>query len=156
MPQKFENVPPNWDDIEEECQHVSLNCSWTITSEDETLAIIITCLKWTSSYVFWTRVTAHPEENPNFSEGININKHHPLLESLSQALKRLREFSWTPFELPPTSYSWRTFRFFVLRRYNSWNGQCSSSLPWLGSGQILWHRPRPRCRSVHPLNRVQE
>ena len=31
-------------------------------------------------------MTAHPEENPNNSKRINIKKHHPLLESLSEAL----------------------------------------------------------------------
>ena len=86
MPQKFENLPPNWDDIEKECQHVSLNCPWTITSENETLAVIITSLEWTFSYDFWIRVTAHPEGNPNNSKRIDINKHHPLPESLSEAL----------------------------------------------------------------------
>ena len=35
---------------------------------------------------FWIRVTAHPEENPNISQQIDIDKHHPLLESLSEAL----------------------------------------------------------------------
>ena len=34
MPQKVENLPPNWDDIENQCQHVPLNCPWTITSEN--------------------------------------------------------------------------------------------------------------------------
>ena len=31
-------------------------------------------------------MTAHPEENPSISKQINIDKHHPLLESLSEAL----------------------------------------------------------------------
>ena len=31
-------------------------------------------------------MTAHSEENPTISKQINIDKHHPLLESLSQAL----------------------------------------------------------------------
>ena len=67
MPQNCENLPPNWDDIEEECQHVPLNCPWTITCEDGTLAIIIRSLEWTFNYDFWIRVTAHPEESPNIS-----------------------------------------------------------------------------------------
>ena len=62
MPQKFENLPPNWDDIEEECQHVSLNCPWTIACEDGTLAFIITILEGTFNYDFWVRVTAHPKK----------------------------------------------------------------------------------------------
>ena len=35
MPLKFEKFPPNWDDIDDECQHIPLNCPWTITSENE-------------------------------------------------------------------------------------------------------------------------
>ena len=31
-------------------------------------------------------MTAHSEGNPNISKQINIDKHHPLLESLSEAL----------------------------------------------------------------------
>ena len=31
-------------------------------------------------------MTAHPEENPNIPKQININKHHPLLEYLAEAL----------------------------------------------------------------------
>ena len=86
MPQKVRNLPPNWDDIEEEWQQIPLNCPWTITCEDATIAFIITSLDWTFNYDFWIRVTAHPWENPNISKQININKHHPLLESLSEAL----------------------------------------------------------------------
>ena len=86
MPQKIEDLPPNWDDIEEECQHAPLNCPWTITCENGTLAFIITSLKWTFNYDFWIRVTAYAEENPKIPKQININKHHTLLESLSEAL----------------------------------------------------------------------
>ena len=52
MPQKIEHLPPNWDDIEEECQHVPLKCPWTITCENGTLAFIITSLEWTLNYDF--------------------------------------------------------------------------------------------------------
>ena len=92
MQQNFENFPPSWDDIEEDCHHVSLNCPWTIASGDETLATIITSLEWTFNYDFWIRMTAHPEENPNKLKRININKHHPLLESLSEALNDYVDF----------------------------------------------------------------
>ena len=83
MTQKIEDLPPYWDDIEEECQHVPLTDLWTITCEKETIAFIITSLERTFNYDFWIRVTAHPEENPNISKQIDINKQHPLLESLS-------------------------------------------------------------------------
>ena len=86
MPCTFESLPPNWDDIEDECQHIPLNCPWTIISEKETLAVVITCLNWTFNYAFWIRVTAHPERNPNISKQIEINKLIYLLESLSKAL----------------------------------------------------------------------
>ena len=92
MPQKIEDPPPNWDDIEEECLQVPLTCPWTITCEDGTLSFMITSLEWTFNYDFWIRVTAHPEENPNNSEQIDINKHHPLLESLSEALNDYVKF----------------------------------------------------------------
>ena len=86
MPQIFENLLPNWDAIEEECQNFPLTCPWTITCKDGTLVFIITILEWTFNYDFWIRVTAYPEENPNNLKQIDINKHHPLLESLSEVL----------------------------------------------------------------------
>ena len=85
MPHKPEKLPPNWDDIEDECQHIPLNCPWTTTSENETLLVTITCLKWTFNYDFWIRVVAHPEGNPNISKQTGINEYNPLLESLSVA-----------------------------------------------------------------------
>ena len=86
MPQKSEDLPTNWDNIDDECQHIPLNCPWTITSGNETLTVVITCLKGTFNYNFWIRVTAHPEGNPHISKQIDINKHNPLLEPLSEAL----------------------------------------------------------------------
>ena len=86
MAQNFENLPPKWDAIEEECQHIPLTCPWTIACNDGTIVFIISSLEWTLEYDFWIRVTAHPEENPNILKQINIHKHHPLLESLSEAL----------------------------------------------------------------------
>ena len=86
MPRKIEELPPIWDDIEEECQHIPLKCPWIIACEDGTLIFIISSLEWTFNDDFWIRVTAHPEENPSFSKQININKLHPLLETLSEAL----------------------------------------------------------------------
>ena len=92
MPHKLENLPPNWDDIEDECQHIPLNCPWAINSENETLTVI-TCLKWTFNYDFRIRVTALPEGNPNNSKQIDINKYNSLLESLSVALDDYEDFS---------------------------------------------------------------
>ena len=92
MPQKFENPQPNWDDIDDECQHIPLNCPWTITSGNETLTVIITCLKCTFNYDFWIRVTAHPEGNPTVSKQIDIIMRNPLPESLSEALEGNEDF----------------------------------------------------------------
>ena len=92
MPQKSETLPPNWDDIDDECQHFPLNCPWIITSGTETLTVVLTCLKWTFRYDFWIRVTAHPEGNTNIPKQRDINKHNPLLESLSKALDEYEGF----------------------------------------------------------------
>ena len=35
MPQKSENLPPNWDDIDDECQHIPLNCRGQSLRETE-------------------------------------------------------------------------------------------------------------------------
>ena len=68
MPEKLEKLPPNWDDIDDECQHIPLNCPRTITSEDEALTVVITCLKWIFYYDSWIEVTAHQEKKPKFLE----------------------------------------------------------------------------------------
>ena len=92
MPQNLENNPPDWDEIDDECQHIPLNCPWTITSGTETLTVVITCTKWIFNYDFWIRVTAHPEWNRNISKQIDINKNNPLLESLSEVLDEYEDF----------------------------------------------------------------
>ena len=92
MPQKSENLPPNWADIDNECQHILLNCPLTITSENESLTVVFTCLKWTFNNDFWTRLTARPEGNPSILKQIDINKHNPLLVSLSEALDNYEDF----------------------------------------------------------------
>ena len=92
MPQKFENLIPDWDDIDDECQHIPWKCPWTITSESGTPTVIIIYLKWTFNYDSWIRVTAHPEGNPNTSKQIDIIRQNPLLESLSEALDDYKDF----------------------------------------------------------------
>ena len=92
MPQNSENLPPTWDNIDDECQHIQLNDPWTITSANGALTVIITCLKRTFNYDFWIRVTAHAEGNPHFSKQRDINRHNPLLESLSEALDEYGDF----------------------------------------------------------------
>ena len=73
MPQKSESLPPNWDDIDDECQHIPLNCPSTIISGNETLIVVITCLRWTFNNDFWIRVTADPERIPNISKQIDTD-----------------------------------------------------------------------------------
>ena len=86
MPQNFENLPPNWDDIKEDCEHISLACPWTVSCKNGTLEFIFTSLEWTFNHDFWIRVTTHSEGNANISKQIKNEKHHFLLESLSEAL----------------------------------------------------------------------
>ena len=77
----------DWDKIpENECKHVRLNCPRIITSTDESLMVIITCLMWTFNYDFWIRVAVHPDGNSKKSKQIDFDDHHPLLISLSDAL----------------------------------------------------------------------
>ena len=72
MPQKLDNFPLDWDKIpENECKHVPLNCPWTTTSKDETLTVIITCLKLTFNYDFWIRVPVHQEGKSESSKQID-------------------------------------------------------------------------------------
>ena len=92
MPQNLENNYSNWDEIDNECQHIPLNCPWTITSGNETLTDVITCFKWTFNYEFCRRLTAHPEGNRTVSKQINIDKHNPLLVSLSEVLDNYEDF----------------------------------------------------------------
>ena len=102
MPQNFENLPLNWDVTEEGCEQISLACPWTISCKDGTLEFILTSLEWTFNHDFWTRRTAHSEGNPNILKQFNIDKHHPLLKSLSEALNdyvKLPEPHLNPLQL---------------------------------------------------------
>ena len=87
MPQKLESSITHSDDIPEiEYNHIPINCLWNITSHDTNLTVIITCLKWTFKYEFCVRVTAYPLGAPNISKEIDLDHHHPLLRSLTDAL----------------------------------------------------------------------
>ena len=87
MPKKFESSITHLDDLpEEECNHIPLNCIWPITSQDTNLTVIITCLKWTFKFEFCVRVTAYQLGAPNISKQIDLDNHHPLLRSLTDAL----------------------------------------------------------------------
>ena len=93
MPQKLESSTTHLDELpEEECKHIPLNCLWPITSEDTNLTVIITCLKWTFNYEFCVRVTAYPLETPNSFQQIDLDDHHPLLRSLTDALNLYKAF----------------------------------------------------------------
>ena len=93
MPQKFESSTTNLDDIPEiECKHIPLNCLWTITSEDTSLTVIITCLKLTFNYDLCVRVSAYPLGAPNVSKQIDLDDQHPLLRSLTDAHNLYEDF----------------------------------------------------------------
>ena len=93
MTQNLESSITNLDDIPEiEFKHIPVNCIWNITSEDTSLTVIITCLKWTFDCDFCVRVTAYPLGSPNVSKQIDLNDHHPLLRSLTDALNLYQSF----------------------------------------------------------------
>ena len=93
MPLKFESLINYLDELpEEECKHFRLNCIWPITSQDTNLTVIITCLKWTFSLENCVRVTAYPLEAPNISKQMDLDDHHPLLRSLTDALHLYEAF----------------------------------------------------------------
>ena len=93
MLQKLENSITYLDELpEEECKPFPLNCFWPITSEDTNLTVIKTCLKWTFKYEFCVRITAYPLGAPNISKQIDLDDHHPLFRSLTDALKLYETF----------------------------------------------------------------
>ena len=92
MPQKLDKSPPDWNNKKDECQHIPVNCPWIISSNNENLSVIITCLKWTFNYDFWIRVTINPERNPQVSKQVDLWEYSPLLESLSEALPKIHDF----------------------------------------------------------------
>ena len=86
MPKKLKSSITHLDDLpEEECKHIQLNCIWPITSQDTNPTVIITCLKWTFNFEFCVRVTAYQLGAPNISKKIDLDDHHPLLRSLTDA-----------------------------------------------------------------------
>ena len=154
MPKKSEKLPPNWDEIDDECQHIPLNCPWTITSENATLTVVITCLKWTFNYDFWIRVAAHPEGNPNISKQKDNIERNPLLESLSEALVDYENFP----EPHLNSHQLHTLGKLLdslTWRYNHHNSHYASCLSWSSHQQILWHRSRSRRWIFYPTNRTK-
>ena len=93
MPKKSESSITHLDDLpEEECNHIPLNCIWPITSQDTNQTVIITCLKWTFNFEFCVRVTAYQLGAPNISQQIDLDDHHPLLRSLTDALHLYEAF----------------------------------------------------------------
>ena len=93
MPKESENSTTHLDELpEEECKHIPLNSIWPITSPDTNLTVVVTCLKWTLSFEFCVRVTAHQLGSPNISKQIDLDDHHPLLRSLTDALHLYEAF----------------------------------------------------------------
>ena len=93
MPQKFESSITRLDELlEEECKHIPIICLWPTTTQNTNLTVIITCLKLTFNYEFCVRVTAYPLGTPNISKEIDLDDHHPLLRSLTDALNLYEAF----------------------------------------------------------------
>ena len=66
-----------------------------MTFEDESQQSIhccIVCLKWTFNYDFCVRVKTLPQEGPNISKKIDLDDHHYLLRSLTDARKSYEIF----------------------------------------------------------------
>ena len=93
MPKKSESSKTHLDDLpEEECNHIPLNCIWPITSQDTNQTVIITSLKWTFNFEFCVRVTAYQLGAPYISKQIDLDDHHPLLRSSTDALHLYEAF----------------------------------------------------------------
>ena len=78
------------DDGFEEIQQ--FNCPWTITTNNESITVNITYIKWTFNYDFWIRVEIHPQGNLKASQLLDIDELHPLFKSLATALLNYYEF----------------------------------------------------------------
>ena len=77
---------------EEDCKHIPLKCIWPITYQDTNLKVIITCLTWTFSLEFCVQVTTYQLGAPNVSKQRDLDDHHPLLRSLTDALHLYEAF----------------------------------------------------------------
>ena len=74
----------------DEIQH--FNCPWTISSNNDSITVNITHLKWTFTYDFWVRVENHAQGNFTASRLLNVDELHPLLKSPATALLNYYEF----------------------------------------------------------------
>ena len=85
MHQKLGSTVPDCENLNDKYQQFPPEYPWTITSIDDRLTVIITCLNWTFNYNFWIRVTAHAQGDPNTSEQIVISEYNFLLKLPSEA-----------------------------------------------------------------------
>ena len=93
MPKSFASSITHLGELpDEDCKHIPLNCIWPITSQDTNLTVIITCLKRTFNFKFCIRVTAYQLGSPNISKQLDLDDHHPLLRSLTDALQLYEAF----------------------------------------------------------------
>ena len=54
----------------------NFNCSWTITSNTETITVNINYPKWTFIFDFSIRVEIHQQGNPTASQLLDVDKPH--------------------------------------------------------------------------------
>ena len=86
MPQIVQSLILDLDkNSEDECKLIPTNCPWILTSKDESLTVIVTCLKRTFNFDLRVRVVTHPPGALNVSKQLDIDDHHPLLRSLTDA-----------------------------------------------------------------------
>ena len=94
MPHQADPNPVVWttlgDDGFDEIQH--FNCPWTITSNNDSITVTITYLKWTSSYDFWIREEIHPRWNPTISKFLENRRTSPFVQICTMALLNYYKF----------------------------------------------------------------
>ena len=123
MPQNFGNLTLDLGDLPvKESKCIPIKCPWTTSSKNESLAVIMTCLKWTFNYDFCVRVTAYPQGAPNVSKQKTLRitlKYFNLTPTKDIAFSLLHHFFLLPNQLFGSiflSYFYPANVCFVLRK----------------------------------------
>ena len=87
MPYPATQNPTVWNSIDDDgFDQVYFNCPWTITTNNESITVKITYLKWTFRYDYWIRVKNQPQENSDASQLFDKTELPSLFKSLATAL----------------------------------------------------------------------